>query len=140
MYDMGEHSYKAPAATMPYAAHFMEQNALTDNKQKITKQISRSKKKSFTSLVTYRAAHSLLLIPEGSPPPTSLPEEAGIAQPSPAQITEHSRGQRLSRREIQRWESQCFSLLRKKVTTQAHRLPDLLDLLFKSGTVWLSFF
>lgn len=33
MHDMGEHGYKAPAATMPYATHFTEQNALTDNKQ-----------------------------------------------------------------------------------------------------------
>lgn len=53
MYDMGEHTYKASAATMPYAAHFMEQNALTDNKQKITKQISRSKKS---------LSHHLLLV------------------------------------------------------------------------------
>lgn len=87
----GKCSHKPPAATMPYAAHFMEQNVLTVNKQtrNVTKQNWCSKKSVF-HINSY-------LWGSPQPPPLSL-KIHHLPQASHKRQAEHSP---LSRREIQ---------------------------------------
>lgn len=87
----GKCSHKPPAAPMPYAAHFMEQNVLTDNKQtwKVTKQNWCGKKTVF-HITSY-------LWDSPQPPPLSL-KIHHLPQASHKRQAQHSP---LSRREIQ---------------------------------------
>lgn len=117
----GKCSHKPPAATMPYAAHFVEQNVLTVNKQtrNVTEQNWCSKKSVFH-------INSYLW---GSPQPLLYLWRSTTSHKPPIKGRQSTA--------LSAEEKFSFFFSKKKVTAQTHRLTDVLDLLFRSGTVWL---